>query len=274
MKKKRILLFFTIFICVFLLLFFSSSFFIVNKIDLILYEKNAYNSFLQVSSNTYAYNLHGVNSQIGKSIFKIEKSKCIKIFEEENPFYKVLNLEYKFPNKVFVKIIKRQNTFFINSATKVFVLDEDYKIVLIKNLNTFNNENLVEIAGEKNGVKVDYFTFFEIDSSCYYEGYFINEHNLLAKIIKDLPYSLERYNLCGLFSKISFSEGENSVNLVCKTNSNFGVEIVTQNIEKEFNKKFRKVLTAFLTLNSKEKIKTTYGRLIIDDSFNCKFYEN
>ena len=275
MKKRRILLFFSCFILIFILLFLTSSFFVLQNIELCFYEKTEELKYVKVKSLD-SCNFESFKTQIGKSIFNIKKNNYIKPFEEDNPSFKILNTEIKFPNKLVLNVTKRIETFFITDNKTVFLLDEDYKILKEESFQTFTIGNLIEICGQNlSNSLLNYFNFFELPTSCYYEGYFLEDNNTLIKSIKNFSQILNNNGLnANLFTKVIFIEKENICNLVCKTNSSFGVEIFIQNIENNFNYKFLKVINAFLTLQKQEKIKTTYGILKIDDNFNCYFLEN
>ena len=48
-----------------------------------------------------------------------------------------------------------------------------------------------------------------------------------------------------------------------------GIKLIVENVLENFDKKLNKLLSAFKTLINKEKIKTTYGVLSINNSLNC-----
>lgn len=274
MKKRRILLFFTCFILVFFLIFLTSSLFVLQSVELCLYQKNNNSTFTKVNAvNTY--NLSSIQSQIGTSIFNVKKEVYIKPFEEDNPSYKILNVEIKFPNKIVFNVIKRQELFYITNNKEIFILDEDFKIIKKGNINTYSTENLIEIAGKNsNKTYLNYFEFFDVSTSFYYEGYFLKENNLLIKLIKNFYNIVSNVNIeLNIFKNMLFVEVDNTCNLHLKTNNLYGIELIIENIENNFNYKFLKVLNAFLTLEKKDKIKTTYGFLKIDNNLNCSFLE-
>lgn len=274
MKRKRIFIFFVCFIVVFVLIFFSSSFFVLKNIELCLFEQDEYANYLKVNNTVNSCNFQSVYKDVGTSIFKINKEKYIKPFELDNPIYKILSVRFKFPNSVVFNVAKRKETFYISNGIISFVLDENFKI-LTEISTSMVNENLIYINAVNNNTEETYFSFFEIEPTCYYPGYFLEENNLLMKDIKDMCEILNKVNLTtSYFKKLSFTSNEETANLICYTTNDYGIKIVIENIEENFNAKFLKVLNAFLTLEKTERIKTTYGSLIINNSLNCLFLNN
>ena len=270
MKKRRIILFFVCFIFIFFMLFLNSSFFYLNSVEVSLYEKSSNLKYKKINNNLYSCNINSVNKDLGKSVFKINKDNYINSFEIDNPNLKVLKIDLKFPNKLVFNVVKRQEVFVIKSQNEIFSLDEDFKIIKKSNEFSLEPPNLIEIGGETQ----NYFDFFQLSSSCYFEGYFLNKNNILIEKIKNFKSILQQVNLeTNIINKLSFKEVSTQCNLICLTNPPFGVKILIENIEENFDKKFLKVLNALLTLVNTDKIKTTYGVLKINNSLNCSFFE-
>ncbi len=262
MKKRRITIIFAFVFVLLTLVFACSSFFCVENVCVV-------NLKLEEFNNNFVVDEIGV---VGKSIFLVNKQDCAKTFEKNNPYAKVVFTSFVFPNSIQLSVVKRQKMFFITDGKICFILDKEFK-VLEKTKFLDTAETLIEICGKSSfGNAQNFFEFFEFSSAAYTEGDFLEKTNKVILQIKNFGEIFENsFESSQFITKICFVEDETEIDVVFKTNKNYGANIKLCNVFKGFNKKLEKLFCAFKTLDVKEKIKTTYGCLEIDDNYNCKW---
>ena len=83
--------------------------------------------------------------EYGKSIFSINKNQAQKNIEKQNPYIKVVNIETVFPNKIIFHVAERQELFAVKYLDKYLILDDEGKILQIKDsfINTAENAILL-----------------------------------------------------------------------------------------------------------------------------------
>lgn len=278
MKKRRILLLSTVFCVVFVIFFLSSPFFKLSGVEVVFYDKNnkpinLNNNRILNSSNNIQQLTSVVEADFGTSMFLLDKNKYFSKFELQNPYAKLLEVEAKFPNKLVFAVRERSPIFYLsNKAGGTFLLDSEFKILKI----AINQEvsNLIPVLIETNSsIQQDYFEYFDVSYMAFSEGEFLTENNLVVTAIKDLYKILDSagfvFNAQSLVTGLILEEESEQLNLVLLTNPNYGIKLKIENVLTSFNKKLEKLLSAFKTLELNEKIKTTYGTLIINNSCNC-----
>ena len=278
MKKRRILLLSTVFCVVFVIFFLSSPFFKLSGVEVVFYDKNnkpinLNNNKILNSSNNIRQLTSVVEADFGTSMFLLDKNKYFSKFELRNPYAKLLEVEAKFPNKLVFAVRERSPIFYLsNKAGGMFLLDSEFKILKIaKNQEV---SNLIPVLIKTNSsIQQDYFEYFDVSYMAFSEGEFLTENNLVVTAIKDLYKILDSagfvFNAQSLVTGLILEEESEQLNLVLLTNPNYGIKLKIENVLTSFNKKLEKLLSAFKTLELNEKIKTTYGTLIINNSCNC-----
>lgn len=74
----------------------------------------------------------------GKSIFFLNKKSAQNLLEKNNPYIKVVNIETVFPNSIIFHVAERQEMFAIKYENKYLIIDNEGKILNIKD-NFVNN---------------------------------------------------------------------------------------------------------------------------------------
>lgn len=128
--------------------------------------------------------------EFGKSIFFVDKSSAVKNVEKSNPYIKVVNIETVFPNKLIFHVAERQELFAVKYENKYLILDDEGKVLKIKDnfINTAENAILldnydVNKTASQNDINTKSQIFHE-----YKEGEFVvNKEGLisLAKTLKE-----------------------------------------------------------------------------------------
>lgn len=263
---------------VFLMFFLSSSFFRLSGVEIVFFDEN-FNK-INLNSNIILNNNESVakmslvaRRDFGTSMFLLNKDKYSSIFESQNPYAKLLAVESKFPNKLVFSVTERKPVFCLSSGEGItFLLDGEFKILKITKDQA--PLNLIPILIQTNSSNfVSFFEFFDVAEVAFSEGQFLTENNLVIKamvrlydLLGNSHFSSKKDNL---FTGLVLSEGEERMNLVLTTGRDYGVKLKVEGVLDNFNKKFEKLLSALSTLEVKEKIKTTYGTLIINSAYNC-----
>ena len=221
--------------------------------------------------------IKSANFDYGQSMFLINKEDYQIRLENKNPYFKLINISSVFPNKIFVYAMERKETFCLQSENKMFLLDEDFKILNISNKPKNNKKQLIEILFNRNNLQTNFFDFFEISDFAFDPGQYAWENNLIFSSIKNLSmilnsnYSLTLKDISSILIK---EQSSGTINLYFNTKTeSYGVKLLVKNVSQNFDKKLEKLVNAFNTLIKNEKIKTTYGCLSIDDNLNC-FWNN
>ncbi len=211
------------------------------------------------------------NFEYGKLMFLQQKDKYIINLERNNPYLETLNLEAVFPNKFVIKARERIAVFYMPFEEKTLLLDKDYKILEIS--TNPDVSGLIPITFEENDNEKFFFNFFSLSPLAFSQGQFLSENNLVFSNLNLWLYLLE-FNLTNEVSNVNINKKNGTVFVEISTKtSSYGVKLVVENMLNNFDKKIIKLLNAFSTLEQNERIKTTYGELLIDDFCNC-FWNN
>ena len=281
-KSKRLIIIFSV-ICVLVFFsLFSSQIFKLKVVEVSFFDDNN-KQINNLQSNLFFNTKEKVNKIIsstkfdyGNLVFLINKSSYKLSLERNNPYLKLKNIEIKFQNKLVVKASERKPEIYILSYKDDYILDADFKLLEIVKSNNENLKNLTEIAIlSTQGEKINFFNFFDVLPSVYEAGQNLAENNRVLQSILNLPLMLNNYtyqnylSMQKFCSQINFVENLNTINLNLTTLAPNGVNLVIEDIFKNFSQKFNKVLNALSTLKVREPIKCTYGTLKIDASGNC-----
>ena len=271
MKKKRlaIMIFVLIFLCVMLSL--SSTLFQLQYVKIKF--DGEYDDKLSSSENIDKI-ISSVYFKYGQLLFTQSKTQYICDLEKKNPNLCVKSIQAVFPNTLLITLEERVGCFYLVEDNKTFVLDREFKILEIgQNLDTTGCIKLDFLSSSN--VQQTYFDFFEISSFAYDVGQFLTENNLIFASISCFSSVFDNFSTLNFTpSKIVFKNNlQDKVSLNVFSLSPFGIKIEINNILNNFEKKLKKSLSALSTLYSKERIKTTYGRLLVNDNCNCYWYE-
>lgn len=276
MKRRRVFLLSAIFCLIFFVFFLSSSFFKLSVVEIDFYDES--NNLVSLSKNKVLNSLDCLsnmtsvaNDDLGTSIFLVNKSKYFAKFELQNPYAKLLDVEAKFPNKLVFSVKERVPVFYLSNITgNIFLIDNEFKILNIAKKQDFSNLIPILISVDLT-LQPSFFEFFEVSEVAFSEGQFLTENNLVLKAIDDMCNILENlyFNIQTFILSLTLSEENGQMNIILKTGQNYGVKLKVEDVLVNFNQKFEKLLKAFNTLEKREKIKTTYGTLLINTDFNC-----
>ncbi|MBQ9793036.1 MAG: hypothetical protein IJW32_04795 [Clostridia bacterium] len=284
MKKSRLFAIIAVFVVVVFIFLLSSPFFTLTKVEIGFVDSNNKQVSLlknqKINSQQKINNIiESANFEYGKSIFLLDKNKYTFCLENKNPYLKIVNVSTVFPNKLYYFAQERTPFYFFLVDNDCYVLDTEFKLLEIFDKKDINTNNYVCFNFFKYSQKIDFFNFFNLSKLALTEGDFLCENNLLFSSVKNIYPLLKNFfydkEVYCIFEEINVIEVSSGViNLELKTHkNNYGVTLLVEDSLLNFEKKFNKILRAFTTLLVKEPIKTTYGVLKINNSFNC-FWNN
>ncbi len=218
--------------------------------------------------------ISSIHFEYGQLLFNQPKSKYIENLEQNNPNLRVEGIEAVFPNTLLITASERIGMFFMKENSKTFIMDKDFKILKIG--QDLEVDDYVKLEFESSyKEEQSYFEFFEVSSFAYDIGQFLEENNLVFASINCFSNILESLgNTSYKLLKVCFKKsGSDVVDLTLHSESPFGVKLEIKNVLNKFENKFKKLISALTTLTKREKIKTTYGTLKIDDNLNCFWSE-
>lgn len=260
------------------LLTLSSALFELKSVEICFYNSNS--KVIDISQNKI-YNtqkkvdeiINTTNFDYGQSLFLTNSNDYTYMLESKNPYLKVLYIESLFPNKLLVKATERQKLFYISSLENDFIFDSEYKI-LEKGENLDKAELIKFEFQNKSGRELSFFDFFEISSFAFDVGQFLTENNLVFDSITNCVNIINSNFSLLLQNSVSFiiEEDEQDVNFLIKTKGILGVSIEIEDLFNDFDKKLTKVLQSLQTIYDVERVKTTYGKILIDKNCNCFWY--
>ena len=125
-KKKKVLIIalavlLTLIVLAIVLMFTTFS---LKKLEVEFETTTSYDSTLlqeEISQNA--------DVEFGKSIFFVNRSKTIESVEQQYPNLKVINIEYKFPNKMIVHLAQRQELFAFLKDVQIYSLRSSFEIL-------------------------------------------------------------------------------------------------------------------------------------------------
>lgn len=130
MKTKRLVILLSIFALLIVIVVLSSTLFSLSKVEV---------AFMEVPTNFSINNNQEIidsgEFDFNQSIFLVNKSKHIANIESEFPKLKVIGIETKFPNKLVVQVVERQEFLALYNFEddNYYVVDGDMKILRIAN---------------------------------------------------------------------------------------------------------------------------------------------
>ena len=106
MKNARLLIILGLFVFITATIVLTSTVFTLNTVEI------GWLSTTKVLNNTTdADIIESANFQKGESVFALNKEQYKKNLEKNNPYIKVINLEIKFPNKLKVSVVEREELY-------------------------------------------------------------------------------------------------------------------------------------------------------------------
>lgn len=279
MKKKRFFLIISISVLLVLAFMIGSPFFKLKSVEIkFINDKNEVvllkDNFVFNSQQKINKIISSAKFDYGSSLFLINKQNYVSRLDKSNPYLKLINISSVFPNKMVVYAKERKPVFYIRNTENYFLLDSDFKILdVISNLDEISN--LICISASEKDREKTFFEFFNISNFALEPGQYLYENNIIIDNIKNIIKIINAFDCFNIHNKnvikkIIIYENENFANICFKTNSEiYGIELKIENVLENFDKKLNKLLNAFKTLINQEKIKTTYGVLSINSSFNC-----
>lgn len=141
-KKNKILtIFLSVLAGITLLVVLSSTIFSVGEIKL---EFKSQKNVLADASETEIISTSGLKK--GTSVFLIDKTNMSKKLEKAYPYLKVLSVETKFPNKVTINVIERDEVFAFQQSEKYIITDSDLKVLkIVSGDYVSNNTNAIKV---------------------------------------------------------------------------------------------------------------------------------
>lgn len=142
MKNARLLIILGLFVFITATIVLTSTVFTLNTVEI------GWLSTTKVLNNTTdADIIESANFQKGESVFALNKEQYKKNLEKNNPYIKVINLEIKFPNKLKVSVVEREELYALVVANPKAVggssyvyLDYDLKVLKIVNSEVVANQ--------------------------------------------------------------------------------------------------------------------------------------
>lgn len=160
--------------------------------------------------------------EYGKSIFSLNKNLAKNNIEKDYPFIKVVNIETVFPNKVIFHVAERQELFSVKYNNKYLILDEEGKVLSVKDnfINTAENAillcdynvNNTEFHGGDD-------TKSQNDIKEYLPGEFIDNKDSLIKFATCLKeWKLSFVHLRAHITSVQFDNTDIILNMRCGLN--------------------------------------------------------
>lgn len=243
-KKKKVLIIalavlLTLIVLAIVLMFTTFS---LKKLEVEFETTTSYDSTLlqeEISQNA--------DVEFGKSIFFVNRSKTIESVEQQYPNLKVINIEYKFPNKMIVHLAQRQELFAFLKDGKYLITDEDLKVLYIQDSFQSNQNNAILVnqltpIGNSEDIKLSSILSFDTlgQADFYAINYSLFENNRTK--IESMAY----------FKTIEFSQRTNPVSfesektLILESHDGFKYEIY--NFQSGLTKKMNKLFASDVAL--------------------------
>lgn len=278
MKKKRLFLIVLTSVILVLAFLIGSPFFKLQSVELkFVNDKNEVvllkDNFIFNTQQKVTKIISSGKFDYGSSLFLINKQNYFIRLDKNNPYLKLVNITSVFPNKMVVYAKERKPIFYITNNIEYFLIDSDFKILEITTEKS-KIKSLILLTAQENNKNSTFFDFFNISPLAFESGQYLYENNIIIEKIKKIVVIIKSFNsfntLNNVFESFIINENENFPNLTLQTKKQeFGIKLVIENVLENFDKKLNKLLSAFKTLINKEKIKTTYGVLSINNSLNC-----
>ena len=135
-KTKVLTIFFSVFGIIVLLVILSSTLFSVKSISVNWQStKSVLNSVLDEEIISTS------NIKSGTSVFLVSKTKAKNFLEKKYPYIKVLNIETKFPNKIIIHAVERNEVFAFQKDDEYFITDSDLKVLKVESGEYVSSNN-------------------------------------------------------------------------------------------------------------------------------------
>lgn len=264
MKTRRRIILIVVLLVIVTLVIVTSTVFSLKNIEIVFYDINdvpitdntKLNHFTQDDFDSI---INSGEFKKGSTVFLINKQKHIDKLEANNPYIKIINLEIKFPNKIVIKAVEREEMYAVPSSNGYAICDDEMKVLRFS--ETVDDNVLLE----------------GVDVSSASEGSFVNNGiNGIVATLGDCLYSagIDRLIAREKFSKISLVKADSQkYNLMFNTiyNDSKGVTITIENISNVLEAKVLKVINAFNYVN--DNLETGKyscdGELVISDNLQC-----
>lgn len=131
-KKKKVIMLSIVFIGIFMLILFKAPFFNVRKV------------MIEGNKVIEKEKIVDINNIINKNIFYLN----VKKIESEalmNPYIRNVLIKKKYPSTLVLSVEERKATYYVNQDEKYLILNEELKIMEIK--DTIEGMQLVELLG-------------------------------------------------------------------------------------------------------------------------------
>ena len=125
-KAKIITIFLSVFAAIVLLVVLSSTLFAVSEVKVSFQGEK--HKLASIDEKEIAKTADIKN---GTHVFLVDKKKAINNIEKKYPYIKVLNIEIKFPNKVVVNAVEREEVFVFQQSERHLFVDSDFKVLRI-----------------------------------------------------------------------------------------------------------------------------------------------
>ncbi len=190
--------------------------------------------------------LQSVDFKYKESIFFSNKKAYIQNLEKQNPYLRVVNIETKFPNKLVVNCVEREECYVIKlSSNKYAVTDEYLKVLNILNVYQNSITNPIEIKNSGLATQeVEIGDFFKIND------------DYLTQIFK----SFREWNLdySALKEKITSIELDYEKQNTLLVNMRSGVQIEIENSKVQLSDKLNLAFSFYDTKKDKNNNDVDY----------------
>ena len=202
MRKKRLIILCSILSVIAVLIVLASTVFMLSSVKV-----NFLESGMQVLSELDAQQIvKSGKFKYGSNILFSDFEKQMARIEKAHPFAKVHKVERKFPNKAIVHISERSPACHVKQNGNVYVLDSEFKVLLVVYQENFNSGNTQIPSNALNTPQLVGVTLSEGISSGDFE-----DNAVAMAIIKSIQNSLEKISHSILdLSKIDISQDKNN----------------------------------------------------------------
>lgn len=124
MRNKKLIILFSVLVAITLLVVFNSVLFSVQHV-------NAYCANMEVSEyESKVLSSHGIKR--GTSIFSVNKNKVTKRIKSAVPQVRILNIEKKFPNRIWINYVEVREYVKITEGATTYFLNNDMAVMRIE----------------------------------------------------------------------------------------------------------------------------------------------
>ena len=250
MRNKKLIILFSVLMAITLLVVFNSVLFSVQHVNA--YCANRKESDCEESRNKVLAS-HKIRK--GSSIFFVNESKVIKSVQASAADVRVLNVERKFPNRVYINYVEIKEYVRVTSGTVAYICGNDMRVLRRADVGSAETDTLIDV--KYNGTLPD----LQVgDTLAFTQSSGINTPALIAEIFSALE-RLDYYDtVIDLFCEIDLTG--NFIVLTTRLNGVRGMQWEIQTADNLFAK-LRLAMSVYLSENALTDAQRRAGTLVV-----------